>query len=265
MPDLLEKLVAHFHPDEIEWRIGSTSKDKKKGLALAYIDARVVMDRLDSVCGPDGWQNRYPHAGVKTCCEIGIKVNDEWIWKADGAGDTNVEANKGAFSDAFKRAAVKWGIGRYLYDVKSPWVELEPRGSTHVIKSSEYTKLRKLVDSGNLEDRPVKQRDIMAGVGTGEPEDTLPKSFDIYNEVEEIIDTANNVDDYLQAITDLTETSGIYWPANRKLMARVGNYYKSRDRKLYELVRRTYDFGMEAHKNYVTKQTHADQTILGAG
>lgn len=132
----LAKLSSPFPPDRISWRVGSTTSDKKKGMALAYIDARDVMTRLDEVCGMAGWQCRYPHANGKTVCEIGIKVEhetenglrvSEWIWKADGAGDSDVEAEKGALSDAFKRAAVRWGIGRYLYDVASPWVELNER------------------------------------------------------------------------------------------------------------------------------------------
>jgi hypothetical protein len=48
-----------------------------------------------------------------------------WVRKSDGAGETQVEGEKGAISDALKRAAVKWGIGRYLYDLDSPWVPCE--------------------------------------------------------------------------------------------------------------------------------------------
>ncbi|TGV27260.1 DNA repair protein Rad52, partial [bacterium M00.F.Ca.ET.168.01.1.1] len=76
----LAKLRDPFPPDIIEWRVGSTSKDKSKGLALAYITARDVMQRLDEVCGPENWQCDYPHAGSKTVCRIGIKVGEEWIW-----------------------------------------------------------------------------------------------------------------------------------------------------------------------------------------
>lgn len=140
---MFDKLSAPFPPDRISWRVGSTTQDKSRGLALAYIDSRDVQDRLDQVCTPAGWQCRYPHADKKTVCEIGIKIGDEWVWKADGAGDSDVEAEKGALSDAFKRAAVKWGIGRYLYDVASPWVELEPAGRSYKIKESEFAKLRK--------------------------------------------------------------------------------------------------------------------------
>jgi hypothetical protein len=138
---MFDRLKAPFSPDRISWRIGSTTQDKKKGMALAYIDARDVMERLDEVCTPAGWQCDYPHANGKTVCRIGIKVGDEWIWKADGAGDTDVEAEKGALSDAFKRSAVRWGIGRYLYDVASTWVEIEPAGKSFKIKASELTRL----------------------------------------------------------------------------------------------------------------------------
>ena len=122
---MFDRLKAPFDPAKVSWRVGSMSKDKSKGMALAYIDARDVMERLDEVCTPPGWANRYPHATGKTVCAIGIKVGDEWIWKEDGAGDSDIEAEKGALSDAFKRAAVRWGIGRYLYDIPSPWVELD--------------------------------------------------------------------------------------------------------------------------------------------
>ena len=48
---LLSSLAEPFPSDEIQWRVGSTTKDKKRGMALAYIDARSVMDRLVKVCG----------------------------------------------------------------------------------------------------------------------------------------------------------------------------------------------------------------------
>lgn len=143
--DLFDKLAAPFPADAISWRVGSTTQDKSKGMALAFIDARDVMDRLDLVCGPAGWQCRYSHANGKTVCDIALKCGDEWIWKADGAGDTDYEAEKGALSDSFKRAAVRWGIGRYLYHLSSPWVEVEARGKSFIIKKGEEPKLRAIL------------------------------------------------------------------------------------------------------------------------
>lgn len=138
--DMFQRLAAPFPPEAISWRVGSSNKKKRqkdtgdqyakatKGQVLAYLDARDVMERFDEVCTPAGWANRYTHADRKTICEIGVRTPDgEWVWKADGAGDSDIEAEKGALSDAFKRAAVRWGVGRYLYDVDSPWVDLDER------------------------------------------------------------------------------------------------------------------------------------------
>lgn len=141
---LAELLAAPFPPDRISWRVGSTTADKKRGMALAFVDARDCMQRLDEVCGM-GWQCRYPHANGKTVCEVGIKVGGEWIWRADGAGDTDFEAEKGALSDAFKRACVRFGLARYLYDIASPWVAIEPAGKSYKIADGELPKLRALL------------------------------------------------------------------------------------------------------------------------
>lgn len=146
-----KKLAAPFDPAEVEWRVGSTNKDKSRGMALAYVDARAVMDRLDEVCGPAGWQCRYSHANGKTVCDIGVLCGDTWVWKADGAGDTDVEAEKGALSAAFKRAAVRWGIGRYLYEIESPWVALKAHGRSYVIDPAEHARLRKMLPGSRIE------------------------------------------------------------------------------------------------------------------
>lgn len=137
----LSKLKEPFDTKLISWRVGATKHDKSTGIALAYIDSRDVMERLDEVCGVDGWQCRYSHAGDKTICEIGIYFDGEWIWKSNGAGDTQVEAEKGAISDAFKRAGVMWGIGRYLYNVQNVWVELKQQGRSYVIANPNDSRL----------------------------------------------------------------------------------------------------------------------------
>lgn len=160
MDELFDKLAAPFEPEAISWRVGNSNKKKiqretgnnqakaTKGMALAYLDARDVMDRFDTVCGPAGWQCRYSHANGKTVCDIGVRVQREgesqaeWVWKADGAGDSDIEAEKGALSDAFKRAAVRWGVGRYLYGVSSPWVDLD---EWEQIPKGELAKLRNLL------------------------------------------------------------------------------------------------------------------------
>lgn len=124
--EIYDALCAPFGSEEIDWRIGSTNKDKTQGMALAYLDARAVMDRLDRVCGPDGWQCNYSHGlNGSIVCNLAVRFGEHWVWKADGAGETDFEAEKGALSDAFKRAAVRFGIGRYLYDLDAPWIPIE--------------------------------------------------------------------------------------------------------------------------------------------
>lgn len=119
-------LSKEFPRDAVHWRAQSMTRDGTKAMALAYIDARDVMDRLDEVCGPANWQSKFTEtAKGRVICSIGIKVGDEWVWKSDGAGDTAVEGEKGGVSDALKRAAVQWGVGRYLYRLSTPWVPCE--------------------------------------------------------------------------------------------------------------------------------------------
>jgi hypothetical protein len=124
--DLMFELAKPFPRESIEWRVQRTTKDGTAGLALAYVNARTVQDRLNEVMGSN-WQCKHINYGPKTICHLGLKFNDEWKWRSDGAGDTNYEADKGAMSDSFKRSAVMWGIGRHLYDLPSVWVKCETK------------------------------------------------------------------------------------------------------------------------------------------
>ncbi len=178
IPMNLEHLKSPFDPKRVSWRVGSTTADKSKGMALAYLDSRDVQDRLDSVCGPANWQCRYQLLGRTTVCEIGIFVaqnQDElvihdWVWKADGAGESDIEAEKGALSDAFKRSAVKWGIGRYLYDLDSPWVEIEAFGKSYRIKKSEMPKLHALLAGQKTQDNATDHAPVTSSALYDSPE-----------------------------------------------------------------------------------------------
>lgn len=150
----LKDLSNPFPPEDVEWFIGVTTQDKSKGLAIPFITNRAVQDRLDEVCGITGWRNEYKSLGYRDVmgengeltsrkssqlCGISVWSNDrgEWITKWDGAEESDIEAIKGSLSSAMKRAAVQFGIGRYLYKLESPWVEIEKRGRSYVIKSNQ--------------------------------------------------------------------------------------------------------------------------------
>ena len=113
----LKKVISY------KWRVQSFSKFKAQGQCVAYIDARQAQDLLDDVVGVGNWQDKYYSEGGLLFCSVGIKVDSEWVWKADTGSESNMEAQKGHSSDAFKRACVKWGIGRFLYNLKIQYVE----------------------------------------------------------------------------------------------------------------------------------------------
>lgn len=95
-----------------KWRVQSSNQYGAK--CVAYIDARDVQDLFDEVVGPANWQCKFTEQKGNLYCEIGIRVSD-WVWKSDCGVESNVEKQKGEASDAFKRAAVMWGAGRFLY------------------------------------------------------------------------------------------------------------------------------------------------------
>jgi len=116
----LKELKEPFPLKDIEWRVqqcGVQQNGNPWALVLAYIDARAVQDRLDDVMGQDKWKDEYSHVAGGVKCNLSLKPYDEWITKQDGSPETAVEAFKGGISKALVRAAVKWGIGRYLYNL----------------------------------------------------------------------------------------------------------------------------------------------------
>lgn len=130
---LLKQLKNPFDPKFLKWRVGATNKDKTKGIALAYLDAREVMKRLDDVMGVDGWQARYIEVANGFICEIDLWLSGRWVTRSNTAGLTKVEPVKGGGSDAMKRAAAVWGVGRYLYYLPNEWVAIKPAGQSYAL------------------------------------------------------------------------------------------------------------------------------------
>jgi len=128
----LTKLREPFPSEDIEFRIQSSGKkgDKIWALVLAYVTNRAIQDRLDSVCGPENWQNEFAVApGGGVLCGISIRCEHGWVTKWDGADNTDIEAVKGGLSGAMKRAGSQWNIGRYLYKLPTGWAVINQNGS----------------------------------------------------------------------------------------------------------------------------------------
>jgi Rad52/22 family double-strand break repair protein len=116
--ELLARLYAKFAPEEVKTR--PLTKDKNEKRVVHYVTARTVMNRLDDVLGPDGWWDRYEPMSQSVICHLTIRLPDgTTITKCDAGGYAGMadagDDDKSGFSDGFKRAAVKFGVGRYLY------------------------------------------------------------------------------------------------------------------------------------------------------
>jgi hypothetical protein len=124
-----QALAEPFDPSEVKWKPGVVSGNR--ALALAYVDARAIQDRLDEVLGGENWQDDYEAlSDGSVICRLRLKLGSEWITKTDVGGPSEQpdggDRIKAAFSDALKRAAVKFGIGRYLYRIPNQWVNWDP-------------------------------------------------------------------------------------------------------------------------------------------
>lgn len=147
----LEALTRRILPEEIEWRVQSTTKDKSKTIILPYITNRCVMNRLDEAFGIFGWSSYTEilesdgkiKRGFKTTIEI--YNEDKVVRKTDVAEITDYEPLKGGFSDSMKRCAVQLGIGRGLYSYPKVFL----KGEVKYISDDVIVRLKNMVKKIN--------------------------------------------------------------------------------------------------------------------
>jgi hypothetical protein len=160
--EFLEILSKPFDPKEVEVKIQAVNRDRTRAQVVAYVDARTVLDRLDEAVGPTGWSDSYEvltngtDGEGRRLVEVKCTLTVLGVSKEDvGEGDSL----KAAFSDALKRAAVKFGVGRYLYRLPKVWADLDERGN---IKDPEAVKRALLGgeadDTPPWEDKPPPKR-----------------------------------------------------------------------------------------------------------
>jgi hypothetical protein len=102
---------------------------------VQYITARMVMDRLDDVVSPTGWTDSYVVLSDGSVeCSLSVTFDgSEWLTRCDVGTADGSEPMKAAYSDALKRAAVKFGVGRYLYgDTPPP----QNKNGGHLVKEA---------------------------------------------------------------------------------------------------------------------------------
>lgn len=113
-PDLFAALAAPFDVAEIKHR-------SQNGRQLAYVTARTIMNRLDAVVGPENWWNAFVPGERSVLCQLTIRLPDgTTLTKQDAGGYAGMadsgDDDKSGYSDALKRAAVMFGVSRYLYN-----------------------------------------------------------------------------------------------------------------------------------------------------
>ncbi len=127
-----EALRAPFAPEDVDYRVqGRANEQTGKAQVVAFVDARAVQDRLDAVVGPGNWSFDWHPVSLDGKGEVTLAKGTLTIYgvsKADAGTASTFEASLGAVSHCFKRAAVQFGIGRYLYAVPSAYVAVEKGG-----------------------------------------------------------------------------------------------------------------------------------------
>lgn len=116
-----------------KWRIQQHFKEKRKAICTAYIDAPTCMDIFDDAIGSENWTHRYEQETItgNFYCHIGVKVDGEYIWKyglgiaADNSFLSAGNLEKSKHSNAFKKAAEMWGVGRFTKSIKPVWVDTD--------------------------------------------------------------------------------------------------------------------------------------------
>jgi hypothetical protein len=174
--DVWAKLAAPVPSATISWRQDGkvTARDGKYfARFVAYIEANTVRDRLDTVV-PGEWDltlELLPTAGGDdgdgAQCSFKARLQILGVIREDvGTGRDYKQAS----TDAFKRAAVRFGIGNELYDYEQNWVEMDGDGKyAKPIEEPQLTYVRRY---GNPKAAVV----VPGANGNGTPESVPPAS-----------------------------------------------------------------------------------------
>lgn len=149
-PEIIQGLAAGFPEDEVEFLPRAHSNGK--ALGLPYIDARGVMRRLDAVVGPAGWSFDFDVVSGDGKMVRG-RLTVLGVTKCDaGEASTEDEILKSAVSDALKRCAVHFGVGRYLYYLPRVWAAYDAQK-------------RRFTEQPRIEPAAIRRALALCGVG----------------------------------------------------------------------------------------------------
>jgi hypothetical protein len=193
------KLAEHFPPDEVKQRPGAAkydhkpncegarcrqSKDPNAHHQFSYVDARAVMQRLDDVVTPAGWE--FTSTVVPGTDIVHGRLTVAGFVREDYGypnSEKDEEPIKAASSDALKRCAVMFGIGRHLYQDntasggRSTPPGRPPTRPQPVVRQDPYTNAPPRPIAG-FDDVPEEPEDLFPPIGGAidpvVPTDTCP-------------------------------------------------------------------------------------------
>ena len=96
--------------EEIECRPAMV-KDGKATILL-YISSRAVVRLLNETVGPMNWTMEFEEVNGQLVGKMGIwdENKNNWVYKCDTGSESNIEKQKGLFSDCYKRCLSRWGV-----------------------------------------------------------------------------------------------------------------------------------------------------------
>jgi len=135
MNQILKLLALPFHPSQVTWRPGAVNADLDKALAVAHVDLRAYQNRLDEVCGLD-WAVSHTPWGERIICHLTINgITRSSTGEPDSDDLGHGTGGNSAMVTAFKRACAMFGLGRYLNNLPSIWVEYDAEARRFTEKS----------------------------------------------------------------------------------------------------------------------------------
>jgi hypothetical protein len=126
LSEALPELRRPFMPESVNFKIQTVGK--QSALVVTYIDARHVADRLNTIVA-DNWSDEYEPVmygskpmGIKCTLRVYDVAREDVGTVKDDLPDNRMGGMKILYSDAFKRAGVKFGIGASLYTLPTTYV-----------------------------------------------------------------------------------------------------------------------------------------------
>ena len=177
-----EELEKPFPIEDVSVRVGMKRKDGTAALPLFYLQAEAVRKRFDLTCEMEGatWSYDFQivaspsdHVATNidsktlavkatiTVFKENLSVSRSSIGEETFANE-NTEVYKSAETDAFKRAAARFGVGGYLRQLEKMWFPLNEKG---YFAESETEIIKKVYEQSGVKVEKVETASVSASKG----------------------------------------------------------------------------------------------------